>query len=125
MDWVMIIFMGLILVGIFASLIALGIAMDKGEKANKGIKSVEEQLEEADYEEIQIKAKVVERFCSAELVGIKKPKAEDYYWVVFEGDDGKSYKLRVVEEMYDGFEEGQKGVLTLVEGELYSFEINE
>ena len=125
MDWVIIIFMGLILIGVFALLIVLGIAIDKGEKANKGVKSIEEQLEDADYEKVELKARVVDLSCSAELVGIKKPKAENYYWAVFEGDDGKSYKLSVTEEMYDGFEEGQEGVLTLVDGELYGFEINE
>jgi hypothetical protein len=44
---------------------------------------------------------------------------------VFRTEDDKVLSFNVPEEMYDGFEEGQEGILTLVDGQLYGFAIAE
>lgn len=126
-DWAMTIFLGFLLVSILAGLVTLAIISYKHDKANKidketAEKLIEESLE-AEFENVQLKATVVDLSCSAEVVGIKKPKAIEQYCVAFESDDGKSFKFDVPKEMYDGFEKGQTGLLTIVDNELYGFEI--
>ena len=37
-------------------------------------------------------------------------------------EDGQRLSFPVPEEMYDGFEKGQTGTLTLIDGQLYGFE---
>lgn len=126
-DWATAIFLGFLLVVILAGSIALAIIGSKHDKANKIDKETAERLIEesleAEFENVQVRATVVDLSCSAEVVGIKKPKAVEQYRVVFESDDGKLFKFDVQQEMYDGFEKGQTGLLTIVDNELYSFEI--
>ncbi len=71
----------------------------------------------------KFKATVIEQFCSAKMIGIKYPKAIREFTVVFKVDNGEIIKINVPEETYEGFDEGQTGILTLVDGELYSFEL--
>ena len=42
--------------------------------------------------------------------------------ICFQTEDDKISKLRVLKEMYDGFEIGLKGKLKKVENEFYDFE---
>lgn len=70
-----------------------------------------------------VKATVIDMSCCAEMVGTKMPKAVREFTVVFETPDGEILKINVPEEMYDGFDKGQTGILTLADGDLYSFEI--
>jgi hypothetical protein len=69
----------------------------------------------------ELRATVVDHTCQVQLVGIKTPKATKIFTIVFRTEDGQSLSLNVPEEMYDGFEIGQTGLLTLVDGELYGF----
>lgn len=57
------------------------------------------------------------------MIGIKTPKAVREFTVTFRTEDGGILKFNVPEEMYDGFEEGQRGLITLVDGILYGFEL--
>lgn len=68
-----------------------------------------------------VRATVVDQSCEAKLLGTKTPKATKIFTVVFRTEEGKTLSLNVPEEMYDGFERGQTGLLTLVDGELYGF----
>lgn len=74
-----------------------------------------------DFETSTFDAEIVDLNCCAMMIGGKYPKAVNVYTVVFVTDKNEQIKLNVPQEMYDGLEVGQKGELTLVEGELYSF----
>lgn len=67
---------------------------------------------------------VVGQTCSAKVVGIKKPKAVNEFLIYFKDEDDNVFPISVPEDLYDGFEEGQKGTLTLVNGKLYGFELD-
>lgn len=71
----------------------------------------------------KIRVSVVDQFCRVEMVGIKSPKAVEIFTIVFEDDYGKIIKLDMPKEMYDGIDKGQRGILTIANGELYSFEL--
>ena len=70
-----------------------------------------------------VKATVIDMSCSAEMVGTKMPKAVRNFIVIFQADNGEILKINVPEELYDGFDKGQTGILTLADGDLYSFEV--
>ena len=76
-----------------------------------------------EFETSTFNAEIVDLSCSAMMIGGKYPKAVDVYTAVFVTDKNEQIKLNVPQEMYDGLEVDQKGELTLVEGELYSFVI--
>ena len=81
-----------------------------------------EPIENIDaFETIEINVKVVDQCCTTRMIGVKHPKSIEEYFVSFQKDNGESLKLLVPKEFYDGFEIGQVGTLTLVDGEVYSF----
>lgn len=98
----------------------------KEYKKNK-IKAQESRLEEMkkltnpEFTTVETKATIVSQTCAAKLIGTKTPKAVKEFSVVFETEAGETIKINIPEEMYDGLEKGQTGILTLVDGELYSF----
>ena len=73
----------------------------------------------------ELRATVLDQTCEVRLVGTKTPKATKVFTVVFRTEDDKVLSFNVPEEMYDGFEKGQVGILTVVDGELYGFTIEE
>ncbi|MBO5271054.1 MAG: hypothetical protein J6B77_09725 [Clostridia bacterium] len=85
---------------------------------------VEERLKETP-ETVTVHARVVDQCCFTTTVGIKAPKAVKAFFVSFAGDDGMLYKIPVSEEMYDAFEIGQVGELTLINGEVGSYILDE
>ena len=68
------------------------------------------------------RATVVDMGCAVRTEGWKTPKTVRDFMVVFQTEDGQRLSFPVPEEMYDGFEKGQTGTLTLVDGQLYSFQ---
>lgn len=98
-----------------------------GEKTDKNIKvlSSREMMEDikTEFPTVKFNAEVIDLICQAEMVGVKQPRSVDVHTVVFETDKKEIIKLNVPLEMYDGFEIGQKGELTIVNGKLYSFVI--
>jgi hypothetical protein len=76
------------------------------------------------YTEINTRATVVELACWVRMAGsYKAPKAVQEFAVVFQTEDGEMIKLIIPEEMYHGLEKGQVGIVTVRDGELYSFEL--
>ena len=69
------------------------------------------------------RAIVVDMVCYAEMTGTKRPKSKRVFTVSFETENGEILKINVPEEMYDGFDKGQKGILTLVDGILFGYEL--
>ena len=75
-------------------------------------------------EEIQVT--VLNHTCEVRLIGTKTPKSTKIFTVVFRREEnGDILSFRVPEEMYDGFEIGQRGTLTVVDGALYGFALDE
>ncbi len=74
-----------------------------------------------EFETVKFKAEIIDLSCRVDMVGIKTPKTVTIYTVIFETYENEIIKLEIPQEMYDGLEIGQKGEVTLVEGELYSF----
>ncbi len=114
-----IIFASIILV--FAYLIFFWIKLHRLRKRDEPL-DVSEQAEPT--QEV-LEATVVDLACGARLVGMKTPKSVKEFMVVFQEENGNIRKFYVPEEMYHGFEVGQKGVLTLVDGHIYGFALCE
>ena len=72
---------------------------------------------------MEMRATVTDMKCQVRMVGTKQPRTVTEFCVCFENDEGKVFALPVNEEMYQGFEKGQRGILKLcTEDILYSFE---
>ena len=72
-------------------------------------------------------AEVVDMACGVTSIGyqnFKQPRAEKYFIITFKDDNGESLQISVDEELYGGFEIGMKGNLTLIDGQLSSFELD-
>ena len=80
---------------------------------------------EPEFITVTVKATVAGQTCCVKSIGIRTPKTIKEFSVVFQTENGEVLKLNVPEEMYDGFEKGQSGILSVVDGELYSFELEE
>lgn len=95
----------------------------QGKKRDGEMKTTAENIDEikTEFETLKFNAKIIDLNCRVEMVGIKQPKAVTFFTVCFETDNNERIKVDVQQEMYDGLEVGQKGELTLVDGELYSF----
>ena len=93
------------------------------KKAKKQVEAEEKTFLEKEYEKDSFLATVTDMHCSTEVVGIKNPKNIRSFVVTFELEGQETFVLPVNEEQYDGFDIGQRGILTVVDGELYSFEI--
>lgn len=101
-------------------------------KKNKAKYLTREQLLEKEEERLndegdilEAHAEVVDMKCSVNMVGHKEPKTVKSFVVAFELDDGEIMSVSVPEVFYEGFDIGLKGTLTLVDGQLKSFELDE
>ena len=73
-------------------------------------------------------AEVIDLECGVTTIGYqayKQPKAVKYFIIHFKYDNGDIIKIPVNEEMYHGFDIGLAGTLTLIDGQLNSFELDE
>ena len=69
----------------------------------------------------EIRAEVVDLLCGIETSGSRTPKTEKTFCVVMKTENGEYLRFPVPEEMYDGFEMGQNGILTMAGRSLYGF----
>lgn len=122
-DIITIVFLGLGLVGLFAIIIASGISIDKENKERKKAESSNAPGDGDEYVPEEMYATVIDMHCSSGVVGYRNPKAVRSFFILFELDDGRRLELPVSESYYEGFEVGQKGLLTLIDHELYSFDV--
>ena len=76
-------------------------------------------------EVVELHATVTKLQCEVKVWGTKTPKVIKEFSVSFVDDTGTTYDFKIPEEMYEGFEEGQIGTLTLSNGNLYGFELDE
>lgn len=85
----------------------------------------ENEIYEPVFTTLNVKSTVIDQYCAAKMIGTKTPKAIKIFTVVFRTNDNEILKFDVPEEMYDGFEKGQSGILTVVDGTLYGFTLDE
>lgn len=85
----------------------------------------ESTSDQPEYTITTVNATVMDVLCYTKTVGIKMQKVVKEFAVIFRTEDGNVLKIIASEEMYDGFEKGQTGVLSLVDGEIYGFELTE
>ncbi len=121
MDFIICFCISICVVIIFA--IYIGNIVKQGKKRDAETETTSGKLKEikTEFETLKINAKIVGLNCRVEMIGIKQPKTVTFFTVCFETDNNERIKIDVPQEMYDGLEVGQKGELTLVDGELYSF----
>ena len=120
----------LCLVSVFVVFVIALVVFDKMKNKRKKVEQLQnevdpysEEIFEQEIVKSEMRVSVVDQFCRVEMVGIRSPKSVEIFTVVFETDEGKSLKFDVLKEIYDGIDVGQRGILTVVNGELYSFEL--
>ena len=80
--------------------------------------------EEAEVEAFQ--AEIVDMVCGTGMVGsYHLPKSQKTFLVVFKNDSGEMREICVSENVYLSLEVGMRGMLTLLNGNLDSFELND
>lgn len=76
---------------------------------------------DAAYVRQEIQATVADLSCHVETAGTKAPETRTVFSVSFQTESGDILNYNVPKEMYEGFEIGQSGTLTLSDDALYSF----
>lgn len=85
----------------------------------------EDEEFEREAETVTVHAEIVEMVCGTGMVGsYRLPKSSKTFIIKFSADSGEVYELSVPEEYYLELSVGQTGTLTLVEGNLDSFELD-
>ena len=104
----------------------LSFAITSGHEKSKSDETDEEAEEayEDDVEIVETRAEVIDMACGTKMIGLKNVKTVERYIIIFRDDLGKTLEVPVNKEMYEGFEIGMHGNLKLVDGGLYSFEVN-
>ena len=90
-------------------------------KRDKARQTPPEKTGEETASPAEIQAEVADLLCGIEMSGTRTPKAEKTFYVVMKTEHGEYRRFPVPEEMYDGFEKGQRGILTIADGNLYGF----
>lgn len=119
---------------LLAILFAVGIPMiiidfkknkDKYIITKEQMRAWEDERLDDEGEIITFRAEVVDMACGVKMIGYqayKQPKAVKQFIISFKNDDGEILRIPVTEEIYEGFDTGLTGTLTLIDGQLDSFE---
>ena len=107
-----------IICGVFINLIK------NKEKYRAQAYEQEEKRLNDEGELVTVHAEVVDMECGVNTVGHKEPKAVKHFTITFRCDDGELIHLSVPEVFYTGFDIGLVGTLSLVDGQLKSFELD-
>ncbi len=101
---------------------------DLKKNKSKYDKEKEEYIDSKFSEEAEVistHAEIIDMVCGTGMVGsYRLPKSEKTFLIVFKKNDGEIFEISVSEEYYLELSIGQKGILTLVEGNLDSFELD-
>ena len=125
MDILMIAIFGvLVVLVLFSPLFILAIIDERKGKKLKAEKAAKEKDESMDLPKT-IHVKVIEKAIDVGLVGLEIPKNVVTHHVIFEDDYGEAHRINVREDMFDCFEEGQRGILTIKAGCIYGFDLDE
>ena len=116
---------------VFAVMIAVIVIVTVWDLKKNKVKYDKEQeeyirnkfAEEAEVESFH--AEIIDMVCGTGMVGsYRLPKSVKTFLIIFKKDDGETFELLVPEEYYLELSVGQKGTLTLVEGNLDSFTLD-
>lgn len=120
---------GFIVFGVMIAVIVICVVWDMRKNKDKYEKISEEAIDKKFSEEAEIMtfhAEIADMICGAGMVGsYNLPKSEKTFVLIFKDDEGKCFELRVSENIYTSLEVGMKGMLTILEGQLDSFELDE
>ena len=115
----------IVLCGICVAVLCFLVTFIHSLKNRKTIRAeVERQEEERcsiEFSSLEVHASVIDQSCAVKTVGIKSPKTETVFTVVFQTEQKEILAFQIPEEMYEGLEIGQTGLLTIVDGQLYGF----
>lgn len=95
-----------------------------GAKSEKKHKKEHPEIDERtifEYESKDVHVKVIDLSCTVLSEGHRQPRTFNEFLVTFETDEGQILKFRVDEEMYNGFEKGQEGILKITDSTIYGF----
>ena len=119
---------GSIAVVAMVAVIVFCVVYDLKRNKKKYDAEMEEYIENKFSEEAEVvscHAEIVDMVCGTGMVGsYRLPKSVKTFLIVFKNDEGKTLEISVPEEYYLDLSVGQKGVITLVEGNLDSFELD-
>ena len=90
--------------------------------------TVEERLAAYEPDIKTFHAEVIDIACGVYTNGgqsYTQPKAVKEFCIKFRYDDGNIHDVLIEESLYDAFEIGQRGTLTLIDGKLNSFILDE
>ena len=113
---------------VISATVVIGALITSKKQKNAPANIRNDNIDEEEFREpetLEFHATVIDMNCQTRTVGIKQPKVIKEFFIFFKDDCGKTFKIPVPEDMYDGFEINQKGSLTLVNGELYGFILDE
>ena len=120
-----------ILIPVFIVVFILIFVLDQKINKEKYAAMMKEKEEEEDEEfereaeTFTVHAEIVDMVCGTGMVGsYRLPKSSKTFIIKFSADSGEVYELSVPEEYYLELSVGQTGTLTLVEGNLDSFELD-
>ena len=100
----------------------------KTKPTKEEMEAAEDERLNAEGEIFEMHAEVIDMACDTVTVGYqayKQPKAQKQFLVKFRGDDSQIFDIPVNEECYFAIEKGQVGTLTLLDGKLDSFILDE
>ena len=113
---------------VMTAVIVIAIVWDLKKNKTKYDKEHEEYIEKKFSEEAEVHsfhAEITDMVCGTGMVGsYRLPKSVKTFLIIFRKDDGEVIELSVPEEYYLELSVGQKGMLTLVEGNLDSFTLD-
>ena len=117
----------LIVLGVMLIICIIYPFLDLKKNKKKYDEELEEHIESTFAEEadiISLNAEIVDMVCGCGMVGsYHLPKSQKTFLIVFKDEDGDVFELPVPEEYYLELSVGQKGKLTVCEGNLDSFEL--
>ena len=123
-NWIFIIICSLLFISVFGFLIYLAIVNDK--EAKKNSETVSEKTDIIDeFEKTELRAKIIDQYCSAHSVGRRVPKAVNSFVVVFECKNNETLTFNLPEEMYLALEIGMEGNLILSGDTFFAFEADD
>ncbi len=96
--------------------------------SEEGLLASEDEHFNKNGENITTHVEVLDMICGVSTIGYqayKQPKSVKDFVIKFKTDTGDVFDVHISEEMYEGFDVGLSGMLTLVDGQISSFELDD
>ena len=123
------IFLGIAVFVAMIAVIVICVVWELRKNKDKYKQEIEDHIENKFSEEAEVMAfhaEIADMVCGSGMVGsYRLPKSVKTFLVIFKNDEGDVLDISVSEEVYLSLEKGMSGMLTIVEGNLDSFELDE